>query len=100
LVFRRPKKQPTGLHRTGTFGRPSVLKLQNGNRWGNAMLFRLRLWIRSKFGLRKRTAPSSRLPYELDEFAKLISSRDPDALKQLAVGLAGPAQIRPPKLKA
>jgi hypothetical protein len=64
------------------------------------MWFRLRLWLRSKLGLRKRAAPSSRLPYELDEFAKLISSRDPDALKQLAVGLAGPAQIRPHKLKA
>jgi hypothetical protein len=64
------------------------------------MLFRLRLWVWFRLALRKRRPPSCRLPYELDEFAKLISSRDPDVLKQLASGLAGPAQIRPPKLKA
>jgi hypothetical protein len=64
------------------------------------MLFRLRRWIHAKLSLRRRVAPSLRLPYELDEFAKLISSRDPEALKQLAIGLAGPAQIRPPRLKA
>jgi hypothetical protein len=28
------------------------------------------------------------LPYDLDEFAKLLSSRDPTALQQLAAGLA------------
>jgi hypothetical protein len=67
---------------------------------GNAMLFRLRLWIRFKLALRKRPVPSPRLPYELDEFARLISSRDPEALKQLAIGLAGPADIRPPRLNA
>jgi hypothetical protein len=67
---------------------------------GNAMLFRLRLWFRFKLALRRRPPPLPRLPYELDEFAKLISSRDPAALKQLAIGLAGPADIQPPKLEA
>jgi hypothetical protein len=67
---------------------------------GNGMLFRLRRWFRLKLALRKRPAPLPRLPYGLDEFARLISSRDPDALKQLAIGLARPADIRPPKLNA
>jgi len=64
------------------------------------MLFRLRLWIRSKLALRKRPLPAPRLPYELDEFARLLSSRDPAALKQLATGLARRTDSRPPKLKA
>lgn len=64
------------------------------------MLFHLRLWTRLKLALRKRPVSSPRLPYELDEFARLLSSRDPTALKQLAIGLAGPAEVRPGKLKA
>jgi hypothetical protein len=64
------------------------------------MWFGLRLWMRLKLALRKRPAHSSPLPYDLDEFAKLLSSRDPAVLKQLAVGLARPGEARPDKLKA
>ena len=59
---------------------------------GLAMMFRWRLWTRFKLSLRKRPLPSSRLPYELDEFAKLLSSRDPAVLRQLAAGLAAPGE--------
>jgi hypothetical protein len=58
------------------------------------MSFRFRLWTRFKLALRKRPVPSPELPYGLDEFAKLISSRDPTALKQLATGLARPTEVR------
>jgi hypothetical protein len=33
------------------------------------------------------------LPFELDEFARLLSSRDPAAFRQLADGLAGPVVV-------
>lgn len=52
------------------------------------MLSRWRIWTRLKLALRKRPVPQPQLPYDLDEFAKLLSSRDPRALKQLASGLA------------
>jgi CRISPR/Cas system endoribonuclease Cas6 (RAMP superfamily) len=64
------------------------------------MLFRWRLWTRFKLMLRKRPVPSPRLPYELDEFAKLLSSRDPATLKQLATGLTARGEIRSGKLQA
>jgi len=64
------------------------------------MWFRLRLWTRLKLALRRRPLPSPPLPFEVDEFAKLLSSRDPAVLKQLAVGLARPAEGRPDRLKA
>jgi hypothetical protein len=56
------------------------------------MFIRLRLWIRRQWTWRRR-ARSSGLPFELDEFARLLSSRDPAALRQLADGLAGPAVV-------
>jgi hypothetical protein len=58
------------------------------------MLFRFRLWTRFKLALKKRPVPSPGLPYGLDEFARLISSREPTALKQLAAGLARPVVVR------
>jgi hypothetical protein len=64
------------------------------------MIFRWCLWTRFELSLRKRPVPSPRLPYELDEFAKLLSSRDPAALRQLAAGLAAPGERRPAKLQA
>jgi hypothetical protein len=64
------------------------------------MMFRWRLWTRFKLSLRKRPVPSRRLPYGLDEFAKLLSSRDPAALRQLAAGLAAPGERRSGKLQA
>jgi hypothetical protein len=68
------------------------------------MFFRLRLWTRFKLALQKRPTPSHppshRLPYELDEFSELLSSRDPTALKQLAIGLGRPAESPPSKLQA
>jgi hypothetical protein len=54
------------------------------------MLRRLRLWIRRKWAWRKPAAAFSDLPFELDEFARLLSSRDPAVLKQLANDLAKP----------
>jgi hypothetical protein len=63
------------------------------------MLFRFRLWTRFKLALRKRPVPSARVPYGLDEFAELISSRDPSALKQLANGLAKPTELRHPLVR-
>jgi hypothetical protein len=63
------------------------------------MLFRWRLWTWLKLALRKRAVPSPQLPYELDEFAKLLSSRDPAALKQLAAGLGRPVRARPAKVQ-
>jgi hypothetical protein len=43
------------------------------------------------------------LPFDLDEFAELLSSRDPAALKQLAAGLSTrihrPAAYSLPRLK-
>ena len=61
------------------------------------MLFRL--WTRFKLALRKRPVPSPRVPYGVDEFAELIASRDPAALKQLANGLARPIGLRRPLKK-
>jgi hypothetical protein len=56
------------------------------------MLIRLRLWIRRQWAWR-RPAPPSGLPFELDEFARLLSSRDPAAFRQLADGLASPVAV-------
>jgi hypothetical protein len=56
------------------------------------MFIRLRAWIRRQW-TRRRRAPSSGLPFELDEFARLLSSRDPAALRQLADGLARPVTV-------
>jgi hypothetical protein len=64
------------------------------------MSIRWRFWTRLKLALRKRPAPHPRLPFELDEFARLLSSRDPAALKQLASGLARPLGVRSGKLQA
>jgi hypothetical protein len=55
------------------------------------MLRRLRLWIRRKWAWRQPASDFSGLPFELDEFARLLSSRDPAVLKQLANDLAKPA---------
>jgi hypothetical protein len=57
---------------------------------GPTMLTRLRLWIRRKWAWRKPPSAFSDLPFELDEFARLLSSRDPAVLKQLANDLAKP----------
>jgi hypothetical protein len=56
------------------------------------MFIRLRAWIRRQWSWR-RGAASSGLPFELDEFARLLSSRDPAALRQLADGLAKPVVV-------
>jgi hypothetical protein len=56
------------------------------------MLIRLRAWIRRQWLSRRRAAPSG-LPFELDEFAQLLSSRDPAALRRLADGLARPVVV-------
>jgi hypothetical protein len=63
------------------------------------MSLRWRLWTRLKLAFRKRPVSHPQLPFELDEFAKLLSSRDPTALKQLASGLARPTAIRSRKLQ-
>ena len=52
------------------------------------MEFVRRLWRRLRLALRKGSPPTPRLPFDLDEFAELLSSRDPAALKQLAAGLS------------
>ena len=57
---------------------------------GPTMLLRLRLWIRRQWAWRKPAAACSGLPFDLDEFARLLSSRDPATLKQLANDLARP----------
>lgn len=62
-----------------------------------AMSLHWRLWTRFKLALRRRPVPQPRLPYDLDEFAKLLSSRDPRALKQLASGLAARGGVEPRK---
>jgi len=64
------------------------------------MSTRWHFWTRLKLALRRRPPPNPRLPFELDEFAQLLSSRDPDALKQLASGLARPIGVRSRKLQA
>ena len=64
------------------------------------MSFRWRLWTRLKLALRKRPVPQPRLPYDLDEFARLLSSRDPRALKRLASGLAARGVPEPGKLSS
>jgi hypothetical protein len=53
------------------------------------MFIRLRAWVRRQWRWRRRV-PCSGLPFELDEFARLLSSRDPAAFRQLADGLAKP----------
>ena len=62
------------------------------------MSLRWRLWTRLKLALRKRPVPQPGLPYDLDEFAKLLASRDPRALRQLASGLAVKGRVEPGKL--
>jgi hypothetical protein len=55
------------------------------------MLRRLRIWIRRKWAWRRPAPGFSDLPFDMDEFARLLSSRDPAVLKQLANDLAKPA---------
>ncbi len=64
------------------------------------MPFRWSLWSRLKTALRKRPMAYPPLPYEPDEFARLLSSRDPNALKQLAAGLGRQTGVRPRKQQA
>jgi hypothetical protein len=64
------------------------------------MSFRWRLWTKLKLALRKRAVPASRLPFELDEFAALLSSDEPSALRQLAAGLARQADSRSHRARA
>jgi hypothetical protein len=54
------------------------------------MLRRLRIWIRRKWAWRQPAPGFSDLPFGMDEFARLLSSRDPAVLKQLANDLAKP----------
>jgi hypothetical protein len=67
------------------------------------MEFGRRVWRRLRLALWKRAPPTPRLPFDLDEFAELLSSRDPAALKQLAAGLSArihrPAAYGLPALK-
>jgi hypothetical protein len=64
------------------------------------MPFRWRLWSRLKLALRQRPIAYPPLPFEPDEFARLLSSRDPNALKQLAAGLARQSGVLPRELQA
>jgi hypothetical protein len=57
------------------------------------MLLRLRLWIRRQWAWRKPAPAYSDLHFGLDEFARLLSSRDPAILKQLANDLAKPVAV-------
>jgi hypothetical protein len=57
------------------------------------MLHRLRIWIRRKWAWRKPASGFSDLPFELDEFARLLRSRDRAVLKQLANDLAKPVAV-------
>jgi hypothetical protein len=57
------------------------------------MSFRRRLWAHFKLAPRKRPVLHPHLPYALDEFARLLSSRNPTTLKQLAAGLGRPAGV-------
>ena len=61
------------------------------------MPFRWSLWSRLKLALRKR--PLANPPYEPEEFARLLSSRDPNALKELAAGLSRQTKVQPGKLR-
>jgi hypothetical protein len=54
------------------------------------MLRRLRIWLRRKWAGRQPAPGFSDLPFDMDEFARLLSSRDPAVLKQLANDLAKP----------
>jgi hypothetical protein len=58
-------------------------------------MFRWRLWTRFRLAGRKRGVVNRPMSFDLDEFAQLLSSRDPAALKQLAARLAGNARVRP-----
>ena len=79
----------TGVHRAKTKTNKERLR---------AMALRWRFWTLLKLAFRKRPVPQPQLPYDLDEFAKLLSSRDPRALKQLASGLAARGAVEPHKL--
>jgi hypothetical protein len=57
---------------------------------GSTMLRRLRLWIRRKWAWRQPASGFSDLPFDMDEFARLLSSHDPAVMKQLANDLAKP----------
>jgi hypothetical protein len=63
------------------------------------MPYRWKFWRRFKFASRKPRIEDAPLFFELDEFARLLSSRDATALKQLAAGLSrcAEAQIRTQK---
>ena len=54
------------------------------------MIRRLRIWIRLKWAGRQPAPGFSDLPFDMDEFARRLSSRDPAVLKQLANDLAKP----------
>jgi hypothetical protein len=57
---------------------------------------RWRSWLVRRWATRSRSvAYVSPLPFDSDEFARLISSRDPADLKRLATGLARPVAVRP-----
>jgi hypothetical protein len=76
-----------------------VLKFKTVDKTREATSMRWRLWTRFKLALRKRPLANPRLPFELDEFAALLSSRDPAALKRLAVGLSRSSQARSRRLQ-
>jgi hypothetical protein len=63
------------------------------------MPFRWGLLSRLKLVLRKRPPVYPSLPFEPEEFATLLSSRDPNALKQLAAGLTRQTKVQPSKLR-
>ncbi|MEI9923063.1 MAG: hypothetical protein WDN50_05565 [Bradyrhizobium sp.] len=50
----------------------------------------MRIWIRLKWAGRQPAPGFSDLPFDMDEFARRLSSRDPAVLKQLANDLAKP----------
>jgi hypothetical protein len=60
-----------------------------------AEMFRWRLWNRFRLAGRKRAVVNRPMSFDIDEFAQLLSSRDPAALKQLAARLTGNAQVQP-----
>jgi hypothetical protein len=67
-------------------------KTKCGTGGGNG---RWRLWTRFRLAGRKRAVINRPMSVDIDEFAQLLSSRDPAALKQLAARLTGNAQVQP-----
>jgi hypothetical protein len=60
------------------------------------MIRRLRIWIRRTWAGRQAASGFSDLPFDMDEFARRLSSRDPAVLKQLANDLAKPVRALKP----